>query len=394
MAQQSPIPNPQSPLLIFVVAGEVSGDVAGAHLVRAIRSLRPASRVVAVGGQQLRSAGAEVLLDSEAWGTIGYHEAYRRLPFFARRFAEVVGLARRLAPDLVVLVDFPGFNLRLAHRLAGLAPMVYYVPPMVYARRGDRARKLSGVPIRLLLTLPFDLHAYRAAGADALYVGHPALDLIEPITREQARVALGLDPRGPVLGVLPGSRAQELRALLPAFLGAASLVRARRADVQMVIAAAAQSLVPLVERGLRRWPVPARVVEGQATVVMRASDVLLAASGTATLEAALRGVPMVIAYHVSWLTAQLARRLSPLRMVGLPNILAGQEIVPEHLQRAVVPERLAASVLAILDDPERAERIRADLAAAVSRLGPPGAIERAARAALGLVEPHPAVPEP
>jgi len=367
---------------VFVVAGEVSGDHQAAQLVRSLRRLRPGLDVRAAGGGRLAAAGADVVVDSTAWGVIGYVEAYVRVPAFAVRFLRIVRLIERHRPDLLLLVDFPGLNRELARHFSGRLPIVYFFPPQTYGRRGRSAQRMARAAVRLLAALPFEAETYRRAGADVVYVGHPAVD--EAADRASAGAAFRArwdTGSGPLIGLLPGSRVQEVRALLPPMLEAAQVLASAR-GVTFVIPLASPHLAPHVERLIRAAGAPIRLVTGHALDVMAAADAVVVASGTAAVEAACVGAPMVVVYRVSALTAWIARRFVITPDLGregfsIPNIVLGRPAVPELVQNGVTGPRIRSEVERLLD-PAVATCIRADLAEVRRRLGPPGVTERAA----------------
>src|SRR5690348_7264686 len=332
----------------------------------------------------MAAAGARVLIDSTAWGLIGYAEAYIRLPVFALRYLRLVRLIERERPDLLLLVDFPGMNRELVRRFSGRRPVVYYVPPQTYARRGRSAARMARAAVRLLAVLPFEADAYRRAGADVVYVGHPAVDEAgETAAREPGEGA------GPLIALLPGSRVQEVRALLPPMLEAARDLAARR-GARFVLPLASPRLAADVARAIASSGVPVRVGDGRAVEIMAAADAAVLASGTAAVEAACAGVPMVVVYRVSPLTAWIARRFvitEDLDRSGfsIPNIVLGRRAVPELLQDSVSGPRIAREVERLLE-PREAARIRTDLAEVCRRLGPPGAVGRAAAEVLTVLD--------
>ena len=364
---------------VFFLAGETSGDVHAAHLARALRAEFPGLELVGVGGPRMAEAGVQVLVDSSGWGVVGYAEAYVRVPVFAVRFRRVMGLLRRLLPRVLVLVDFPGFNVFVARAASSWVPTLYYFPPMAYGRRGRRAQVLARLPVRVLVTLPFEYEAYKAAGADVSFVGHPAVDLTRPTrSREALWAHLGLQPGVPLVALLPGSRRQEVAALLPVQVAAWQLLQGRGTPVQAAVAVASERLQPLVEALLQRAGVRVPAGTGCTHDLLAYADAAVVASGTATLEAAILGTPMVVVYRVSKPTEWIARRVATVPWVSLPNLLAGRQVVPELLQGRCRPE-LVAEELEELLAPGRRQQVQAALQEAVSALGPPGAVQRAAR---------------
>jgi lipid-A-disaccharide synthase len=374
---------------LFVVAGEVSGDHQAARLIDALRGARPHLEILAAGGGRMAAAGAQVLVDTTDWGLIGYAEAYMRLPLFAVRYLRLVRLIERAHPDLLVLVDFPGLNRELVRRFSGRCPMIYYFPPQTYGRRGRSAARMARAPVRLLAVLPFEADAYRRAGADVVYIGHPAVAEQAPPHRNGGGADPGRAGTGPLVALLPGSRVQEVHALLPAMLDAARDLAAR-CGARFILPLAAPHLEAGVTAAIAASGVLVHVADGRALETMAAADVAIVASGTAAVEAACAGLPMVIVYRLSPLTAWIARRfvLTPDLDHGgfsIPNIVLGRRAIPELVQHEVRGPRIAREIEALLD-PAAAARVRADLAEVCRRLGPPGAVARAAGEVLAALD--------
>lgn len=377
-----PGPSPRVPQLaspeIFIVAGETSGDIQAAHLVREIRRRDGSIGVRGVGGSHLAAAGATLFLDSSTWGVIGYVEPLLHVRAYLRWLRQVEQEIRRRQPAVLVLVDFPGFNLALARRLQSVAPIVYYFPPMVSVRRGNRAHRIAALGMRLLAVLRREEEAYRAAGADVRFIGHPALDLVRPRWDvATARAHFDIPSSVPVVGLLPGSRVQEIRAHLPTLLASAALLRRTTPELRFVLPVPSDSLRPPVEHAVGASGLPIRIVS-EIYDAMAVSRVLVTASGSATLEAAILGIPMVTVYRVSWVSALIIRRFINTKYVALPNILAGREVVPELLQARMTPEAIAAEVGRLLAEPTRWDHVRAELLAVAKLLGDPGPVGRAA----------------
>lgn len=372
------------PLRVFIVAGEISGDMQAADLVDHLRRRDPGISLVGVGGARMAACGVRCLMDSTTWGVIGHVDPILRLRTYLRRLARVVAAIRAERPDVLVLVDFPAFNLRVAERLGGLVPVAYYSPPLVSVRKGDRARRIARLRMRLLATLRPEAEAYAAAGADVTFVGHPGADLPgHAPDPPQARRTLGLPQGDPVVGLLPGSRLQEIRAHLPVMLRAAVLIAEAEPKTAFVLPVPAEEIRRAVEP-LTEDHRPRIHVVNEIYAAMRAADVLVTATGTATIEAAALGVPMVAVYRlplVSWL---IATRIVAVRHAALPNILARREIVPELLQDRFTAPAVAAAATRLLRDQDRRETMRRDLLAVAAGLGPPGAAGRAAEEVLRL----------
>lgn len=370
--------NTARPCRLFLVAGEVSGDLHGAELAREIAALDPSVLLQGIGGRHMEAAGVSLIADSSDWGVIGWFEAARRLRPFLRRLSGLVDRLVADPPDALVLIDFPGFNLALLKRLRGRVPAVYYVPPMVAIRRGDRAARIAALGARILAIFPFEAEAYRRAGADVVFVGHPAADLARSSGgAEGARRRIGLAPDVPVVGLLPGSRGLELDALLLPMLEAARIVNAASPGVGFAMAEASPVFRDRLAAAVASSGLSVEIVPGSRDV-MAASAVLLMASGTAAVEAMILGVPMVVTYRVSRPTWWFARAAFNVRWVSIPNIMAGEQIVPELLQDRATADEMSRAVLALLHDRPARETIAAHLRSLAGALGPPGAARRAA----------------
>jgi lipid-A-disaccharide synthase len=374
-------PQPSVPS-VFIVAGEVSGDMAAASLAAEIRGQDPGVELMGVGGPRMESAGVTLMINSATWSAIGHVDPLLHLRTHLRRLRHVELLIRRASPTVLVLVDFAAFNLRLAERLGGSVPIVYYFPPMVSVRRGNRAAKVARVKMRLLATLHPEAAAYAAAGADVMFVGHPAVDTVRPsMDGPGAREHFRIPATAPVVGLMPGSRAQEIRAHLPILLATAALLHQQRPEIWFVLPAPLPELADLVMPFVNASGLPVRVVK-EIYDAMAVCTVLIVATGTATLEAAVLGIPMVAVYRLPWLSWVIAKRIVSVRYAALPNILAGAEIVPEYLQHRMTPRAIAQTVAALLADPQRRAAMKAALREVATALGTPGAAGRAAREVL------------
>lgn len=372
---------------IFFIAGEVSGDQHGADLARALRAAAPDVLLEGIGGLRMADAGVSLVEDSSQWGIMGWVDAARHLRAFARRRAAVC--ARLLAdpPDVLVPIDFSGFNIAVLRRLGRRIRTVYYVPPMVSVRRGRRAERVAALGARLLAIFPFEADAYRAAGADVTFVGHPAVDLLQEAgSPVQARGRLGLPEAAPVLGLLPGSRQMELDFLLARMLEAAKAARAAVPDLGVALALASPIFRDRVGAAVAASGVPVVMADG-AREIMRASTVLLLASGTAAVEAMVLGTPMVVTYRGTWLNWWIAHLAVKTRWAAIPNIMAGATIVPELLQSHATAAQMTRAVLALVRDPAARETMQDRLRDLAAHLGPPGAVRRAAAEVLKAAAP-------
>lgn len=364
---------------MFLIAGEVSGDLHGADLAREITALDPRVRLEGIGGRRMAAAGVDLVEDSSTWGVMGWVDAARQLRSFMRRLDATASRLLGDPPRVLVPIDFSGFNLALLKRLRGRIPAVYYVPPMVSIRRGRRAARVAALGARLLPIFPFEAEAYRRVGADVIFVGHPAVELAEHVApADRVRARLGIAPSSPVLGLLPGSRQSEFDRLLGLMLETARQVRTDVPTLTILLALASPIFREQVEAAVASSGLPIAVVDG-AREVMGSSTVLLTASGTATVEAMVLGVPMVVTYRTSWINWWILPLAVTVRRAAIPNIMAGDDVVPELLQRRATPHRLRAVLTGLLRDPGARDAMRARLLGLAAALGPPGAARRAAR---------------
>jgi lipid-A-disaccharide synthase len=378
------------PREVFILAGEASGDVKGGGLVEAARSLDPGVRFWGAGGSRMRGAGVEILVDSSELSVNGLVEAVahlRRIWYIYRRLREALD-ARR--PALVVLIDFPDFNLFFARRVNRLGiPLLWYVSPQVWAWRRYRLAKIARRISRMMVVFPFELPLYRDRGVPVDFVGHPLVDLVRPrLSRADTMQKLGLDPERPMVALLPGSRRSELERIYPTILRAAEIMARRRPELQFATAVAPTLDRPSVAGQAARAGVQVALAEDLTYEVMAAADASVVAAGTATLECALVGTPMVMVYRLSALT-YAGRPLVGVKHYCMVNLIAGERVVPELVQTDCSPERVANAALDLLGAAGVAQRQR--LAEVRARLGPGGANLRAARVLLGMLGPGPTV---
>ena len=372
----------------LISCGEPSGDLYAGALTREIRALDPSARILGLGGERFRAAGGEVVEDYRGLTVTGVSEALAVLPRSFATYRRLVRLARAERPDVFVPIDFPDFNFRLASTIRRLdIPVVYYVCPQLWAWRRSRLRSIKRFADRALVIFPFEEAFYREAGIAADFVGHPLLDLTGSArSREEFLRPLQLNPAAPTVALLPGSRPNEVQAILPDLVRAAQLVPSMVPDVQFVVARAPhlddRAFAPLtaLTNGVR----PVAVVEAQTDDVLAASDVVVTASGTATVQAAIHGRPMVIVYRLSPLTYRLVRAFAHVENVGMVNVLAGDRVVPELIQDAFTPRAVADEVVSLFRDPGRADRTRRALEGVRAKLGERGASRRAAQAILDV----------
>jgi lipid-A-disaccharide synthase len=367
----------------MISCGEPSGDLYAGALAVEIRRRQPDAVIFGLGGQRLMAGGGELLADYRGLSVTGLVEAIRVLPKSLSTFNRLVDAARTEKPNAVVLIDFPDFNFRLAAAVKKLGiPIIYYISPQLWAWRQSRMKVMRRLVDRVLVIFPFEEQIYRAAGVPVQFVGHPLVDLAraqEP--KDSFLREIGLHPQRPIVALLPGSRPNEVERLLPIIADAVAKIAARMPEVQFVIARAPslddRLFAATKWNGVRPVEVLARTDD-----VLGISDLAITASGTATVQAALHGRPMVVVYRLSPLTYRLGRRFLLVENVAMVNLIAGRRIVPELIQDDCTADNIAAETLLLLTNHDRAEEARRGLRDVRARLGGPGASGRAAEAVL------------
>jgi lipid-A-disaccharide synthase len=364
---------------LLVIAGEDSGDLHGAELLRELKARRPDLRIIGVGGPRMTPFLDRKLADVRDLAVVGFIEVIRHLPRLNRLFQQILAAAKEEGVAAALLIDYPGFNLRLAKALRQRMPAVklyQYVCPQVWAWKRGRIPELGTVLDTLYCLFDFEPELFRGLPVDARFVGHPLVELVKPeCDREAFFRETGLDPAKPLVALLPGSRRGEIERLLPPMAELALRWRTSRPEVQWVLPVA-PTLDPAFLRA-HLGGAPVTLVQGRTYAARAYADAALVASGTATLETALLGTPFVILYKLNPLTYQLARRIVKVPHFGLANVVAGREVAPELLQGEVNVDRLNRELARLLD-PEVARRVRAELGDVRGHLGEPGAAGRVA----------------
>jgi lipid-A-disaccharide synthase len=363
---------------IYISAGEPSADAHAAAVATALRRRVPGVELEALGGPLLERAGVRVLDRMESYSVVGFVEAIEKIPAHYRLLNRIKQSFAAKRYDLVILVDYPGYHLRAAAAAAAAGvPVLYYIAPQMWAWGPKRVRKLALVN-QLAVILPFEEKFFRERGVAATFVGHPLKDRPPPPSRAEARRTLGLDPGRPTLGLFPGSRGQEVKRHWAMFREAAARVAAARPDLQIIVAGTAGAAYP--------EPGNIKVHLGDPLLVFAAADAGICKSGTTTLEAAIADLPMVITYRVHPISSFIAFRLIQVPWVGLVNLVAGYEVAPEFLQGRAKAETLADGILPLLDAANPVtRRQREGLQLVRDRLGAPGAADRVAALAAGLI---------
>jgi lipid-A-disaccharide synthase len=370
---------------VLISCGEPSGDLYAGALARELLALDPSAVITGFGSERLRTAGASLVADFQGLSVTGLLEVARVLPRTYAVYRRLLAHAAETRPDVFVAVDFPDFNFRLAHAMRKLGvPVVYYISPQLWAWRPGRMKTMQRIADRVLVIFPFEVEIYQRAGVDVEWVGHPLLDVTDPpAPRGSFLTGLGLDPAKPVVALLPGSRINEVRAILPGLLDAARIIHDRLPVTQFVLARTPQ-LSDQLFAGIGTSGPAIAMIENATDDVLAAADVALLASGTVTVQAALRECPMVVVYRLSPLTYRLGRPFVRVNTFAMANLVAGRQVVPELMQDDFTPDAVARHALALLEDPRKADAMRAELRTVIARLGTPGASRRAAEAVLAV----------
>jgi lipid-A-disaccharide synthase len=370
----------------MISCGEPSGDLYAGALTTELLRLDPAATVVGLGSRRLREAGAALTADFSGLSVTGLLEVARLLPRTYGTYRMMVREARSRRPDVFVAIDFPDFNFVLARAMRKLGvPVVYYISPQLWAWRRGRMKTMRRIADRVLVIFPFEEAIYREAGIPAQWVGHPLLDLTPAtLPREEVLASLRLDPARPVVALLPGSRHNELRAILPDLVRGAALIRQTLPNAQFILARAPHLEDRLFDSLAQLAGVV--TVEGRTDDVLAAADVALVASGTVTVQAALHQCPMVVVYRLSSLTYRLGKPFVHVDTYAMANLVAGRRVVPELIQDDFTPERVAAEALRVLTDSAHRAAVRRDLGEVRARLGATGASTRAAEAVIEVAQ--------
>ena len=358
---------------VLLVAGEASGDLHGSGVVRALKELRPELDLFGIGGDRMKREGMDVVVHIARMSFMGFAEVLKNLGTIRQVMRMMEGLLETRRPDVVVLIDYPGFNLRFAKRAARKGiPVLYYISPQVWAWHRSRVRKMKGSVRSMKVVFPFEVDIYRNEGMDVEFVGHPIVERIGCRTSREEFFALhGLDPRKKLLALLPGSRLQEIQHILPVMLEAARLL-SDNGHVQVALGVApnlgVSPILPHLKEGSG-----VTLVENATYDLMAHADAAVVTSGTATLETGWFGTPMVVVYKTSPVTFFIGRLLVSVPYIGLVNIVAGKKVAPELIQRELTAQNLVKTVQPLLNDGVSVAAMRTELSVIRERLGKPGA---------------------
>jgi lipid-A-disaccharide synthase len=364
----------------MIITGEESGEMRAAPLVRALKEILPGTQFIGIAGDRCRQEGVATFADIRELAVMGFVEVVKNYPRIKKIFDLTLQKAREEKPDCAVLVDYPGFNLRLARELKKMnIKVVYYVSPQVWAWKASRVKIIKKVVDRMMVLFPFETEFYAKHNYKADFVGHPLLDEVHADKNtDMFKASLGLDLKRPVIGLLPGSRHNEITRLLPLIYMAARLLKKKYPKTQFLLLQAKTINDDLLNKYASLAP-EGLVITKEYYNGINAADYCIVASGTATLETGIMNKPMVVIYKTAWLTSVLVRLLIRIKNVSLVNIVAGQRIVDELIQEAATPKKIAAAIDKLLSSPAAAQTMRRELSALRNKLGNPGASRRAAK---------------
>jgi lipid-A-disaccharide synthase len=373
---------------VLIIAGETSGDVHGAGLVKEMKKLDDAISFCGIGGVRLRNEGVRILVDASELSMMGIIEVFSIFPAALKSYSCVKNILRNERPDLVILIDFPEFNLVVAKIAKKFnIPVLYYISPQIWAWRSGRIRRIKRDVDHVAVILPFEKDYYSAHSVPATFVGHPLMDHYASIPAKKYQYTPG---KNPVIGLLPGSRRSEIERNLPEMLAAASQLQQRYKNMEFAVSLAPSISREWVETYIHPYRQTCRMdlMDGNILEILDKSDLVVAASGTVTLESAIYGVPMVIVYRISPVSYMFGKSLVRVDHIGLVNIIANERVVPELIQNDATPSNIAQTVSRMIDSPEELEKICGKLQTVRQRLGNAGAAAKAAEVALFLLRQH------
>jgi lipid-A-disaccharide synthase len=374
---------------ILIVAGEASADLHGSNLIKSIKEINPNIQFYGIGGEKIRAMGADILYDSSDMAVVGITEVFSKLKTIIKALRGLKKSLDLYRPDLAILIDYPDFNLYLAKfaRKKGI-PVLYYISPQVWAWRSGRTKKIARLVDKMLVILPFERSFYEKEKIDVEFVGHPLVDIVNPkFSKDEAIQRFNLEKDKLTIGLLPGSRKSEVKRLLPVMLKAMKLLDNRLKNPQFVLPVASTmsktEIKKIIDKTYKNANI--NIITDNTYDLINISNVVIVASGTATLEAAIMNSPMVILYKVSSLTYFIGKFLVKVKDIGLVNLVAGRRIVSELIQNDVTPERIANEVISILENEEVCHKMKNELSSVKGELGTPGASFRVAKIATDML---------
>jgi len=374
---------------LFIISGEPSGELHAAGLTQAIKELDPAIRISAVGTDLLRQAGAEIFYGIEGLAVIGLFDALKKLPRFIALKNHILKKIALEKPDAIILVDFSGFNLRLAKTINKKIPVVYYVSPQVWASRPGRIKTIQKYISKMVVLFKFEQEFYRRHGVDAEFTGHPLLDIVKPqFSKKEFFRNYNLKEDRPTIALLPGSRRQEINKILPVMLSASRIIKKEIPETQFIIAKIPQLDWGIYQNKLKEAGLEVKIVEGKTYDCLNAADFALVCSGTATLETAILACPFAVVYKMNLLNFLFYLPQVKVPYIAMANIVARKNIVQEFIQFQATPGKIAREVLRVLKDPAAKEKLHQELLGVSTLLGEKGASKRAARTILDFLKKY------
>ena len=372
---------------VMISAGEASGDIHAGAITAALKKLDKNIEVYGMGGELLRNAGGEVIFDIKDHSVMGFVEVIKRLPDIFKLKNDFVKLLKERRPDVFVTIDYPDFNMRIAKIAHDMGiPVLSFIPPSAWVWRKGRAKDVAKITDKVACIFPFEYDVYKEAGAKAEFVGHPLVDIVKPeMTKKEAEEWAGKSAYKKLVLLMPGSRLMEIEKTLPTLLEAAKHIQAQMPEVQFIVPRAGTIPVELIKDKIKASGLEASITEGHNYDLFSIADLALATSGTVTLEAALCDLGCVIVYKASPISFRIAKLVVKIPHIGLPNIVAGKEVLPELLQDDFTPDNVAQHALELLQ-PERNAKMHEDLAYVRQRLGEAGAVDRVAKLILRMTE--------
>lgn len=372
---------------IFIVCGEPSGDLLAGNLVGAIKNLNPNIKISGVGGTNLARAGCEIFYDIKELSVMGLFDVLKKLPKFFKLKKIILEKINADRPDCLILVDFSGFNLRLAKTINKRIPVIYYVSPQVWASREGRIKNIKKFISRMFVLFKFEEEFYKKRSIPVTYVGHPLIDLVKPtMQRQEFLDFFRISPDKKIIALLPGSRIQEIRLILPLMLRAAKIINKTIPQTQFIIAKAPNLDTQVYQDECKKFNLDLNIIDGKTYDCLNMAQASMVCSGTATLEAAIIQKPFLIAYKTNIFNYLLYKPQVKIPYIGMVNIVAGKQIVPEFIQFDAHPKKIADSILKFLQDPLAAERLSQELKIVTNNLGEPRAAGRAAKLILDFLK--------
>jgi lipid-A-disaccharide synthase len=366
---------------IAIIAGEASGDLHGSSLVKELKKINPDLEFFGIGGDKMKREGVELIFHIDRLSIMGFFEVIKNLSFIREVMKTMVSVIEAKRPDVAILIDYPGFNLRFAKKVKSLGiPVVYYISPQVWAWGGNRVKKMQALIDKMIVVFPFEKQIYDKFNIDCEFVGHPFLEVARPVlSLEDFQRKFDIRKNEVVVGLLPGSRWQEVEKILPIMLDSCQLLKARIKDVKLLLGLASTIKKERIESLLTQANSQVMIVENLTYDLMKHADLLLIASGSATLECAILGTPFLVLYKTGFWNYVVAKSLINIPNIALANVVAGKRIIPEFIQKKAIPAHIAEEMYEILINKNRYKAIQNELAKVKEKMGEEGASKKAAQ---------------